>query len=89
MKEKKILLEKKNVYSTTDRGEDFSCLLDGGDAGPLPLLEELHPSGVMQGGRRVRPKEGGEALAVGQSRGAGAVGQLRKTDGQTDRQTQE
>lgn len=38
----------------------------------------------MQGGRRVRPEEGGEALAVGQSRGAGAVGQLRKTDRQTD-----
>lgn len=31
----------------------------------------------MQGGRRVRSEEGGESLAVGQRRGAGAVGQLR------------
>lgn len=60
----------------TDGGEDFSRLLDGGDAGPFPLLEELHPGGVVQGGRRVRAEEGGEALAVGQRRGAGAVGQL-------------
>lgn len=60
----------------TDGGEDFSRLLDGGDAGPFPLLEELHPGGVVQGGRWVRAEEGGEALAVGQRRGAGAIGQL-------------
>ena len=60
----------------TDWGEDFSSLLDGGDAGPLPLLEELHPGGVVKGGRRVRAEEGGEALAVGQGRRAGAIGQL-------------
>lgn len=65
------------VQSGTDRGEDFCRLLNGGDAGPLPLLEELHPGGVVQGGRRVRSEEGGESLAVGQRRGAGAVGQLR------------
>lgn len=85
-KKKYCLKQKKSVWSTTDRGEDFSGLLDSGDAGPLPLLEELHPGGVVQGGRWVRPEEGGEALAVGQSRGAGAVGQLRKEDRQTDKQ---
>lgn len=63
----------------TDGGEHFSRLLDGGDAGPLPLLEELHSGGVVKGGRGVRAEEGGEALAVGQRRRAGAVGQLRDT----------
>lgn len=63
----------------TDWGEDFSGLLDGGDAGPLPLLEELYPGGVVKGGRRVRAEEGGEALAVGQGRWAGAIGQLVNT----------
>lgn len=62
----------------TDRGEDFGRLLDGGDAGPLPLLEELHAGGVVERGRRVRAEEGGEALTVGQSWRAGAVGQLQK-----------
>lgn len=66
----------------TDGGEDFGGLLDGGDASPFPLLEELHPGGVVQGGRRVGAEEGGESLAVGQRGGAGAVGQL---PGRTDR----
>lgn len=63
----------------TDRGEDFGGLLDGGDASPLPLLEELHPGGVVKGGRRVCAEEGGEALAVGQGRRTGAIGQLGNT----------
>lgn len=49
----------------THRGEDLSGLLDGGDLGPLPLLEELHTCGVVQRGRRVRTEERGEALTVG------------------------
>lgn len=57
----------------TDGGEDFCGLLDGGDARPLPLLEELHPGGVVQGGGGVRSEEGGEALAVGQGGRAGAI----------------
>lgn len=60
----------------THRGEDFCSLLNSGDLGPLPLLKELHPSGVVQRCRRVRAEEGGEPLAVGQSRRAGAIGQL-------------
>lgn len=64
----------------TDGGEHFSRLLDGGDAGPLPLLEELHSSGIVQGGRRMSAEEGGKTLAVGQSRRAGAVRQLRQGD---------
>lgn len=57
----------------THGGEDLGGLLDGGDLGPLPLLEELHAGGVVQRGGRVRAEERGEALAVGQSRRAGAV----------------
>lgn len=62
----------------THRGEDLSGLLNGGDLGPLPLLKELHPGGVVQRCGRMRAEEGGKALAVGQSRRAGAVGQLRQ-----------
>lgn len=53
------------VIKGTDWGKDFSGLLDGGDASPLPLLEKLHPGGVVEGGRRVRAEEGGETLTVG------------------------
>lgn len=61
-----MLKVKEGLTDGTDRGEDFRGLLDGGDARPLPLLEELHPGGVVERGRRVRPEEGGEALTVGQ-----------------------
>lgn len=60
----------------THGSEDLGGLLDGGDLCPLPLLEELHACGVVQRGRRVRAEKRGEALAVGQSRRAGAVRQL-------------
>ena len=55
-------------------------MLNGGDLGPFPLLEELHPGGVVQRGRRVGAEEGGETLSVRQSRRAGAVRQLREGD---------
>lgn len=71
----KIEGEMKKIKST-DWGEDFGGLLDGGNAGPLPLLEELHPGGVVKGGRRVRAEEGGKALAIWQGWRAGAIGQL-------------
>lgn len=58
------------------RGEDLRGLLDGGDLGPAPLLEELDAGGVVEGGRGVGAEEGGEALAVGQGGGAGAVREL-------------
>ena len=57
----------------THRREDLGGLLDGGDLGPLPLLEELHAGGVVQRGRGVGAEEGGEALTVGERRGAGAI----------------
>lgn len=62
----------------THGGEDLGGLLDGGDLGPLPLLEELHTCGVVQRGGRVCAEEGGEALTVGQSRRAGAVRELKQ-----------
>lgn len=61
----------------THGSEDLRGLLDGGDLGPLPLLEELHARGVVQRGRRVRAEERGEPPPVGQSRRAGAVRELR------------
>ena len=64
----------------THRREDLGGLLDGGDFGPLPLLEELHTRGVVQRGRRVGAEEGGEALAVGERGGAGAVGELKQEE---------
>ncbi|GCC41850.1 hypothetical protein chiPu_0025611, partial [Chiloscyllium punctatum] len=59
------------------RGEDFCGLLNGGDLRPAPPLEELDPGGVVEGGGRVGPEEGGEALAVGESRRAGTVRELQ------------
>lgn len=58
----------------THRGENFRSLLDGGDLRPFPLLKELNPGGVVEGGRRVGTKERGEALAVGERWRTGAVG---------------
>lgn len=62
----------------TDGSEDFSGLLNGGDTSPLPLLEELHPGGVVKGGWRVRAEECRETLAVGQGWWAGTIGELWK-----------
>lgn len=69
----------------THGGEDLGGLLDGGDLGPLPLLEELYARGVVQRGRRVRAEEGGEALTVGQSRRAGAVRELKQESGEGEK----
>lgn len=56
------------MWRETHRREDFSGLLDRGYLAPLPLLEELDTGGVVQRGRGVCAEEGGESLAVGESR---------------------
>ena len=48
------------------RGEDLSGLLDGGDLLPAPLLEEFHPGGIVECGRRVSSEERRKALSVRQ-----------------------
>lgn len=47
------------------RGEDLCGLLNGGDLGPAPLFEELHTGRVVERGRGMCAKEGGETLAIG------------------------
>lgn len=66
------------VTYLTYRSEDLSGLLDGGDLGPAPLLEELYASGIMQRGGGVCSEECGKALTVGERWRAGAVGQLEQ-----------
>lgn len=63
--------------------KNFCCLLNGGDLGPFPLLEELHSSGVVQCGRWMSTEEGGETLAVGQRWRTGAIRQLRHRETET------
>lgn len=53
-------------------------MLNGGNLGPFPLLEELNSGGVVQCCGWMSPEECREALAVGQRRRAGAIGQLRQ-----------
>lgn len=65
-----------SFFGVPHRGEDLRGLLDGGDLGPAPLLEELDTRGVVQSGRRVCPEKRREALPVGQRRRAGAVREL-------------
>ena len=49
------------------RAEDLLGLLQDGDLGPVVPLEDLDPRRVVDGGRRVRPEERGEALPERQS----------------------
>lgn len=58
----------------THRGENFRSLLDGGDLSPFPLLKELNPGGVVEGGRRMGTEERREALTVGESWRTGTIG---------------
>lgn len=53
-------------------------MLDGGDLGPAPLLEELYAGWVMQRGGGVRSEECGKALSIGERWRTGAVGQLEE-----------
>ena len=49
------------------RAKDLLGLLQDGHLGPVVPLEDLDPRRVVDGGRRVRPEERGEALPERQS----------------------
>ena len=61
----------------THRCEHLLCLLDGGDARPVELLEELYSGGIVQRARRMRAEKRREARSVRQRGGRGPVRQLQ------------